>query len=345
MKEWYLINRPSTTSGGFEDESFNNYREDVLLDILDTELATTVTIYNYDLSESREQKIVIQDNVANTQLGSMQRTILAEVGTLKSGEYVFFEDEYWLINGRPGNNKVYEKAVIVECQHLLKWQLDDGRIIERWANYSSASKYDVGERGNYVLYLKTNNYTVLLPNDEDARTLDGRRVFIDLDDPPRKVFRMTRDDDVLNNHHGHGGILSMIADRDEYNKETDNIELGICDYFAPVLPPDDPGDGSVIVDLHISHKGTNSVIAGGNAKTFSVYALTSDGQEADLRSVKWEVTTLPENDEFIEYEVQPDNSIKIKALYDKYIVGTQFMLTAKVYSLKTSIYVKIGGGI
>lgn len=346
MKDWYLIGTPSTTSGGFEDEALNSYKEDLMTDILNTELAVSVEECSPDLSERTEIKVIVQGNTADTYLRSMERTILAKIGTLKSGNYIYYEGEYWLINGRPGNNKVYEKAVIVLCQHYIRWQKEDGTIITRWANFTSASKYDVGEGGNYLMYLSSNNFTVLLPADEDAMTIEGRRIFIDVRPVPRRVFKVTRIDDVLYNHHEHGGVLAIIVDRSEFDEEHDNQELGICDYIAPVLPPEDPSvPGDVEVELHITHKGSNSIVAGGNAKVFSCYALASDGQDVDLRSLQWTVTALPENQDYISYEVVEPTAIKIKCGYSAEIIGTQILLTAKVYDETTSIYIEIGGGI
>ena len=90
MKEWYLIDRPSTTSGGYENEAFNDYRNDAIYDMLETDLANTVILYNYDLSESKEIRGIIEGNTADTQLKSMERSILVPIGTLHSGDYVFF---------------------------------------------------------------------------------------------------------------------------------------------------------------------------------------------------------------------------------------------------------------
>lgn len=345
MKDWYLIKTPSTTSGGFEDDALNSYKEDLMADMLDTELAVTVLLCNPDLSEKTEIRAIIQDNVPDTYLRSMQRTILAPIGTLISGYYIYYEDEYWLINGRPGNNKVYEKAVLCLCQHFLRWQKDDGTIIERWANFTSASKYDIGEGGNYQMFLASNNLTVLLPADDDAMSIENKRVFIDKRILPKRVFKVTRIDDVLYNYHDNGSVLSLIVDRTELDEERDNCELGICDYIAPTLPPDDPLDGDVNVDLHIECKGNYSIVAGGNAKVFSCYALASDGQEVDMRSLKWVVTTLPENQSFISYEVVDATHIKIKAEYSEQIIGSQIMLTATLYKDTTAIYIAIGGGI
>ena len=344
MREWYLIQRPSTNSGGFEDEALNSFKDDAILDILDTELASDVLLYSPDLSEVAELRCIIQGNTASTVLGSQQRDVIAPIGTLKAGWYMYFEDTYWLLVGRPGNNKVYEKCVAYQCQHKLKWQKASGEVVERWANFTSASKYDVGETGNRTLYLTSNNYTVLMPNDLDSTTIDGKRIFIDLETPPTKVFKITRDDDVLLNYGQQGGIFTYIADKTEFDPQKDNQELGLCDYFEPFEPPY-TDDNPPLVIINITCKGDKSIVAGGNYKTFTAEFYSTDGQDVVEHSMTWTVTCLPENEEFIHYEVLPEQKIKIKADYNEAIIGSKIKLTANLYNDSESIYIEIGGGI
>ena len=129
---------------------------------------------------------------------------------------------------------------MIQCNYLLKWQLSNGEIVKRWANIVSASKYDVGENGNSTIVLSSNNYTILIGYCEEGFELEGKRVFIDLKPvEPTKVFKMTRSDDVLYNSGNIGMLLSFIADKTEFNSDTDNQELRICDYINPIhtLPP------------------------------------------------------------------------------------------------------------
>ena len=250
MKEWYLNCPSPNITSGYENDAISEYAQDNFTDVLETTFSNTALLFNYSLSESKEIKCIIQGNIANTQLKSMERTILVPIGTLHSGDYIFFEDEYWIVDGRPGNNKSYEKATLKECQYKLRWQKDDGTIIERWANLTSSSKYDVGENGNNTIVLASNNYSITIPNDKDSMTLDGKRVFIDLSDVPEKVFKITRNDDVLFAHGSHGGTLNLIADKVELNKETDNQELRLCDYIDfPTTPPSEPSNPDETADL------------------------------------------------------------------------------------------------
>lgn len=270
MQEWYLMNSNTYPNeiGGFENDSFLEHKDDSFSEVMETELATTVKLFSSDLSEFKQIRCIVQDNTSNTQLKSIERTILTHIGTLKASMYVFFENRYWLISGYPGNNKIYEKATMILCQYKLRWQLDNGRIIERWANFTSASKYDVGESGNTTIVLSSNNFTVWVSEDDDSFTLDGKRVFIDRSkENPKKVFKITRSDDVLYIYgEEHGGILSFIADKTELNLETDNQELRICDYHSPTdfnVPENPPSDFNASIignkDLKIGFERTYTV--------------------------------------------------------------------------------------
>lgn len=324
MKEWYLNCPSPNITSGYENDALSEYAQDNFVDVLETSFSDTVLLFNYSLSESKEIKCIIQGNIANTQLKSMERTILVPIGTLHSGDYIFFEDEYWIVDGRPGNNKSYEKATLKECQYKLRWQKDDGTIIERWANLTSSSKYDVGENGNNTIILTSNNYLIIIPNDKDSMTLDGKRVFIDLSDVPEKVFKITRNDDVLFNHHGHGGTLNLIADKTELNKEKDNQELWLCDYIGvsnpitPTTPPSNPDETAV---LNATITG-NTNLKVGFSRTYTATLYDANGNEVDWDDslYSWNVVS----DFAVERNVT-DNKIEL-LVDDEELINTSFLL-------------------
>ena len=329
MKEWYLNCPSPNITSGYENDALSEYAQDNFTDILETTFSDTALLFNYSLSESKEIKCIIQGNIANTQLKSMERTILVPIGTLHSGDYIFFEDEYWIVDGRPGNNKSYEKATLKECQYKLRWQKDDGTIIERWVYLTSSSKYDVGENGNNTIVLTSNNYLITIPNDEDSMTLDGKRVFIDLSDVPEKVFKITRNDDVLFAHGSHGGTLNLIADKTEFNKETDNQELRLCDYIdsSPPTPPSEPTTPDETEDLSakITFKGSQELKIGGNYKTLTGSFVDNDSNTTSDIGV-WDVITIDELKPYVDYTIT-DNILKIKILENDFADSGKVRIT------------------
>ena len=323
MKEWYLNCPSPNITSGYENDALSEYAQDNFTDVLETTFSDTALLFNYSLSESKEIKCIIQGNIANTQLKSMERTILVPIGTLHSGDYVFFEDEYWIVDGRPGNNKSYEKATLKECQYKLRWQKDDGTIIERWVYLTSSSKYDVGENGNNTIVLTSNNYLITIPNDEDSMTLDGKRVFIDLSDVPEKVFKITRNDDVLFAHGSHGGTLNLIADKTEFNKETDNQELRLCDYIdsTPSTPPSEPTTPDETEDLSATISGTTNLRIG-VTRTYTATLSDKDGN-----AVQWDDTKYSWNviSDFDVSQTVTENKISL-TVEDEDFIDSSFIL-------------------
>ena len=330
MKEWYLNFPSPNITSGYENDALSEYAQDNFVDVLETSFSDTVLLFNYSLSESKEIKCIIQDNIANTQLKSMERIILVPIGTLHSGDYIFFEDEYWIVDGRPGNNKSYEKATLKECQYKLRWQKDDGTIIERWANLTSSSKYDVGENGNNTIILTSNNYLIIIPNDKDSMTLDGKRVFIDLSDVPEKVFKITRNDDVLFNHHGHGGTLNLIADKTELNKEKDNQELWLCDYIGvsnpitPTTPPSNPDETADLWNMKIDCSNLEIKPTGYPKTLTAILYNTKTGETIPDIVYEWNVQSSIS--EFISYTVV-DNVLKISLSKEYENFGDEIAIT------------------
>lgn len=322
MKEWYLIgnNTKPNMTGGYESDAFNDFKDDAFSEALDSPLGKIVKIYNSSMTECKTLRCVIQDNTSNTQLKSMERSILTTIGTIKAGMYVLFEDRYWLITGYPGNNGIYEKATMILCQYKLKWQKSNGDIIERWANFVSASKYDVGQFGNNYITLASNNFTVLIPEDDDGITLENKRVFIDRNiNSPRKVFEITRSDDVLYLYgKNHGGVLSFIADRDEFNSETDKPDLGICDYHSPTDIPVQPENPDSTQSILATISGNANLKIGFN-RTYSVSFVDKSGNTINPE-FSWNVIS--------EFEVKQEvveNKIKL-LVEDKDYISSSFLL-------------------
>lgn len=331
MQEWYLMTpstRPNLT-GGYENDAFLDYKEDAFIESLGTDIATSVTLYSSDLSEKQEIRCIIQGNVADTQLKSIERVGLFIIGTVKAGMYIFYENRYWLIIGYPGNNGIYEKAVMVLCQYKLRWQNAKGNIIERWCNATSASKYDIGESGNMTITLASNTFTLLLPDDFEVLKLDGKRVFIDRNPVnPMKVFKITRNDDILNYYgtEDHGGVLSFIADRGEFNKNADNQELRICDYHSsttPIEPDPTPDDPDEIPLLSAIISG-NSNVRIGFERTYSVSFKDADGNLVDSSDVNFEWNIASEFSDKIDTDIR-ENTIKVR-VNDDSLSGESFLL-------------------
>lgn len=325
MKEHYLIgdNTSPNMIGGFENEGFLECKDDAFLETLTTDIASDLILYNHDLSEAIKFRGIVQGNLAETQLKAMERTLLAPIGTLQAGCYVYFKGIYWLIDGLPGDNGIFEKATLKLCQYKFRWQKDDGSIIERWGNLTSASKYDVGEGGNNTLILSSNNYTILIPHDDDGQTIEGRRVFIDTSKTPHKVFKITRNDDPLFLYGEHGGVLSLIADKTEFNDNTDRPDLLLCDYIDPHSPAPPVVETT---DVVATISGNPELKLGYSRKYTATFTDKDTGAPVDWNEVEFSWKT----DRDLPVEMKPDGNRIEVSVTDELMYGASFLLQCVV---------------
>ena len=275
----------------------------------------------------------------------------------KLGDYVEWDGQHWLITLVDSDERTWNRGYMYLCTILLRWQNANGEIVERWGYSEDFTKYSTGETGNNVMTLGENQYGITLPVDDETKVMKrGMRFPVDLEDvEPPDIYELTNRKILLNDNHSfdRGGTLIWTLSFTEFNSETDKkvkLENGetvwICDY-TPTLPlPEEENLNQSQVLLKITHKGSNSLIAGGNYKQFILRAFDEDGEELSIDSeISWTVTTLAENQDYISYEKLEDNSIKIKASYDDSIIGTQIYLTASVLGQEASLYLDIGGGV
>lgn len=332
MKEWYLEHNAPEIVSGYETETIEEYAQTDFTDILEISFSDEVILYNSNLTESRKCRCVIQDNLADTSLKSMERTILLPIGMAIAGMYLYFENSYWILDGRPGNNKSYEKITAKLCQYNLCWQTSDGKIHKRPINATSASKYDVGIQETRIMSLASNNYTIIIGYDEAALELEGMRVFIDKRKyKPKKVFKLTRDDDVLYDYGESGSILSFIVDRDELNLKTDNQDLRICDYVSSVTTQDTEPLLNTVANIN----GGNSIRVG-RKKTWGVNFTDTKGNPKD-ETFSWKVAS-----NFEVVQNVNNNKIQLK-IDDENVIGHSFLLqviTNDVVIAQTTIHVE-----
>lgn len=110
--EWYLINPPYSLTSGFESDALNDYGQDGLREVLESDVADDVELYNYDLSECTKMRAIVENKTPDTKLQSLTRHIILPIGSCKAGMYVKYKNKFWLIVGNVDDDKISEKGVI-----------------------------------------------------------------------------------------------------------------------------------------------------------------------------------------------------------------------------------------
>ena len=295
----------------------------------DSSYSPTMYFWNPVLGcDDRPAKVRIYKRKYSSLNGNYQNFLTTYDNPIKIGEYLHDtkDDTYWLIYNSFNVNDVHYEGKMIQCNYLLRWQLSNGEIINRWANIVSASKYDVGETGNSTLILSSNNYTVLIGYCDEGFELEGKRVFIDMKPiKPTKVFKITRSDDVLYNSGNMGSLLSFIADKVEFNPNADNQELRICDYNSTTPLPPTPSEPNETTDLSCVISG-NTNLKNGYQRSYAVSFLDKDGNYVDWNNVnfQWNVVS-----DFKVIQNTYDNKIDL-FVDDEELIGSSFLLQISI---------------
>ena len=242
--------------------------QNLLKEELEHDTSYSPTMYFYDAENEKDDRLAnfrVYGRKNSSLNGNYMNYLTTSDNPVKIGEYIHDtkDDTYWLVYSAFNVNDIEYTGKLIQCNYLLKWQLSDGKIVQRWTNIVSASKYDTGENGNSTIVLSSNNFTILMGYCDEALELEEKRVFIDIRKVPKKVFKITRGDDVIYNAGNMGILLSFIADKTEFNKETDNQELGICDYVSPTTPnPPQPSNPNETAVLNVNISGTTNLRIG-----------------------------------------------------------------------------------
>lgn len=308
----------------------------------DSSYSPTMYFWNPVLGcDDRPAKVRIYKRKYSSLNGNYQNFLTTYDNPIKIGEYLHDtkDDTYWLIYNSFNVNDVHYEGKMIQCNYLLKWQLANGEIIERYSNIVSASKYDVGETGNSTLVLSSNNYTILIGYCEEGFELEGKRVFIDMKPTkPTKVFKITRSDDVLYNSGNMGSLLSFIADKTEFNPNDDNQELRICDYNKNTTPlPPTPSEPNETTDLCAAISG-NLNLRNGHRRTYTVMFTDTDENPIDWQRVSyhWNIVS-----DFDIKQTVTDNKITV-SVNDENLIGGSFLLQVLIdngITVETKVFI------
>ena len=322
-----LMKERMKISGVSPREEMIHDGQNLLKEELEHDTSYSPTMYFWDADNEMDDRLAnfrVYGRKNSSLNGNYMNFLTTYDNPVKIGDYIHDtkDDTYWLVYTSFNVNDIEYTGKLIQCNYLLRWQLSDGKIVQRWTNIVSASKYDTGENGNSTIVLSSNNFTILMGYSDEALELEEKRVFIDIRKEPKKVFKITRGDDVLYNAGNMGMLLSFIADKTEFNKKKDNQELRICDYKDPSSPtqPDSPNETE---DLSVTISG-NTNLKVGFARTYTAILTDKDGN-----TVQWDDTKYSWNivSDFTDNIEQVVNSEKIKlTVDDEELIDSSFLL-------------------
>lgn len=314
--------------------------QNLLKEELTHDTSYSPTMYFYDSNNKADDRIAnlrVYDRKYSSLNGNYMNFITTFDNPIKIGDYIHDtkDDTFWLVYNSFNVNDIHYEGKLIQCNYPLKWQLSNGKIVERWANIVSASKYDTGETGNSTIVLSSNNFTILIGFCEEGYELEGKRVFIDKRNvDPEKVFKLTRGDDVLYDSGNMGSLLSFIADKTELSRDNDIPDLKLCDYIdigdtntpLPPTEPTNPTDPSTpsypneTTDLRANIKGSTNLKIG-FSRTYTTTVIDEAGNDVVWNDTfSWNVIS-----NFDVVQELCENKIKL-LVEDDSIIGESFLL-------------------
>ena len=352
-QEWYLMNTNHDTVSGFESDDFMNCAQDGFMEALQSAIGSDIEICNYDLSVRKKHRAIVQGNVHDTKLKTINRQILVPIGTCKAGQYVFYENRYWLLVGLVDNNKIYEKAVMVLCNYLLSWKDSNGKIHQRWANATSGSQYNTGETGDQYAAIRNDQLFICMSDDDDTLQIPHRQRFvIDMrcklyeksfasdvtvdTSKPLITYIITRTNNVLYNYQDSGHAEYMASQEEQHDNDgyyvVDGKGYWLCD-----IPDDNDNQMNIlsceiVCDEPVIYNGLEPNI-------FMAKFYDAEGKEVWV-SPQWEINCDFTESLSIEYV---DNSIRISA-NDEKLLNKSFELSLRAFDYDpTTLTVTIKG--
>lgn len=246
--DFYVRESTPLFNSGNEIDEFYKYGYDGFDEFLSTSpTATDIWLFknnkHFDFFKPIEEikecailmKAQIQNKINDAPTQDSLRQIVVPIGTLNTGDYVYYNNRFWLVNEMVDNNKLFETSLMVCCNYLLKWKDDyDGKIKGCWAIIEDGTKYSSGEESNWEKIKLINvRMNIEVPYNIDTAKLDNdKRLYISKDSVAPRVYKITKPDNISKSYGEVDGTIQYVASSTEYNPLKDNAKKGVADYYV-----------------------------------------------------------------------------------------------------------------
>lgn len=225
--EWYIMQ--SSNLSGFEEGNFNADKSG-FDELLNSFIGTDIEIYGTKISNMpRTIKAIVQNETTDNYNNAYARQILFPLGSIQCGEYIRFDDRWWLVVSLPDNNRVYEKAIVWYCKYQLNIQSKlNSDILTYPVFVENATKYGTGEEYHNYMTVGSSQQIVYIPFDEDTIVVDNDyRLLMDRNISKPTAYMVTQVD-TTNFAYGDIGLIRWVI-LETSRIETDDVENMVAD--------------------------------------------------------------------------------------------------------------------
>lgn len=325
---WDLYDKWIKADGDtFEDRLITQWKRDHLYESQGSGALKTVTI------NDEERKVLIISGSSEHQ----KRVCSMPDEEFFEGDYMIWENRYWLISDVDRENDVYYRGIARECNRQLRWQNANGEIVTRWCASDEKASNTQGISYLVIIDKVKTIFTLFLPLDDETIKLRRHQRFImdiDLEDPDTYIITNRNVITSVYDPEQKHGVIMIVVSQDERSQDHDNLDLQVADYKEPVEPV-------IGTKCEIKFKDNSNIKAGGSYKEFTAVFFDDAGNEVNLTPV-WNLTFVPDTDNYYEY-YEDGNSLFIKAANEPSILRQQVrvQLTAEGTECECVLYAKV----
>lgn len=206
------------------------------------------------------------------------------------GDIVFdsLNEQYLLCTESFDINGIHWQGKLNLCNWILKWQNKNGDILEYPCCDINATQYNSGEESNRLFTVGSSQHMLTLPCDENTVVLKSpQRFFLDKD-PEHPTSYIVTQNDTTNNNYGKKGLVRVTVAEYPNNVDTDNIELGICDYICKSDIALDNAENRFVSKSVISFS-TTTIKSGGDMQVFTGRFFDNLGNEILDITPHWDI--------------------------------------------------------
>lgn len=260
---------------------------------------------------------------------------------LNIGDMIDCFELKWLITNINPDQQVYTKGTMQQCNYTLPFQNSTPTIIQEPCIVLSQSDSLSGEdTGNIITIPDTQRVVYVQYNDNTAKLVEGKRLFIDKLCAKPKVFKITKIDRIYYMQ-GINGLWKLTCDEDLTVGADDRPDLLIADYVTDT--PSQPNTPSQAGSCEITYKTTPEIKYGGSGKTFTAVFKDTNGVVLTANIPVWTLDVPTECIGKIIIDSQSDMIMHITVINDSSLLNKTFTihLTDTINTCYASQVVKV----
>lgn len=305
----------------FRDRAINREIDMLKRRMLDSPATKSVKVEGID-----KHMLVISTGVVS------QKTFKMLPGdTIEIGDLVEWNGEHWLVTEVDFDDDLTRNGRIEQCNLLFRWQNGTPEIHYQWGIFDPGVFSTTIKEENKVARTDDQYRVYLSLTDASSKIFIGKRIITDVGyDKDFNllpiVYEVTKTDKVSDSYGENGHLLIMnVRSGADYNPNTDNLDLMICDYIAPPEEePVTPPPPTVLLPCSIT--GRDTLRAGLSARTYTVTFYLNDGVTEDPSvNATWDVVVPVGYENTIHYTAN-GNELSLSA--DSGAVGQTVILRA-----------------